>query len=1128
MNTIIPIKKSDNIKQHTMKRTILLLINIFILANIVYSQSRNQNYVYTKTYLGKGKTEAIHQIDYLDGLGRSIQSVQKQITFSGADLASFQQYDASGKKKESWLPVVAESTNDGSFISIGEFHNLSNKTYKDANAYSLPVYESSPLNRIIAQTGPGANWHRGSKSVRIEYFVNERTGLLSCKRYYTTNEPSEINISIVSTSSEPRVLTTTVEKDGVSRKGQLISGDSILISGIHSQGETYSPGDLTVTKTTDEQGNISFEFQDKFGQVILSRQMESGEPYDTYYIYDVYNNLRAVLPPLASDALNGGSWDETNSPILQQYAYLYKYDDMNRIIEKKLPGCEPIVYQYDNADRLIFSQDGEQRAKDTPECTFYLYDAFGRLTIQGFCADEGKPQVEELTVKSTFNNYASGILGTAYTCNIGIAPTSIAVVNYYDNYDFLSRVSGFTPADDLHLTFYNSQGFLTGNIVYVQDDNEVRLCSSMYYDAKGNLVKTVSGNHLGGLDIISTTYTFSNNPETVEHTHTTSPLGHGKQIQTYRYKYDHGNRLVQVDYTLNNSTITLAVNEYDELGRIQNVKRNGNPGLTNEYAYNLRSWLTRISGKHFSSRLEYTDNGNVSSMSWGAGVENRSYGYKYDGLSRLLSADYTGAIYTEKYGTNYMYDKHGNIKKLIRYGKTPTDYDVVDNLEMIYQGNQLINLTEYVPDFELAESNDLKTSSTYQYNENGAMIKDSGKKITQLSYNSLNLPTELTIDGSTIYYMYTSDGRKLQVKQGNLTRDYVGDFVYENDELKRVLFDGGYWEDGEFYFYFNDHLGNVRAVADASGEIVQQNVYYPFGLPTAEISNDEQGKQPYKFGKKEYDKSLGLNLYDFSARQLDPGLGRFTSVDPLAEKYYSMSPYNYVGNNPILNIDPLGKDYWSTNDPDEIRKFWESLISSGSNNTLLSFEFDNWDHMGDEEFISYVENNIGYNLSFNDETGMFYASYVNSVDPEWDIVGVSKSWDDIMNFLEDINSSNKDNSINANLLRGPALWGISGDFVPKNSKFAKLLWNKSRVVMGASKNTSILSLVLRRNLPQKSINYLPKAGSLGGQLGRLGGKFLGPLGIGLTIYDSFKLGYEYGPISTYIENKKKFKSVLLD
>ena len=159
-------------------------------------------------------------------------------------------------------------------------------------------------------------------------------------------------------------------------------------------------------------------------------------------------------------------------------------------------------------------------------------------------------------------------------------------------------------------------------------------------------------------------------------------------------------------------------------------------------------------------------------------------------------------------------------------------------------------------------------------------------------------------------YVYAADGRKLQVthKAGSSVKkktDYIGNMVYENGILKRILIEGGYIEDGAYYFYLTDHLGNVRVVADEQGTDRQVTHYYPFG--SAFMDGKSPGLQPYKYNGKEQDKMHGLNLYDYHARHYDPPLGRFTTIDPLAEKYYNISPYVYVANNPMKFIDPDGK-----------------------------------------------------------------------------------------------------------------------------------------------------------------------------------------------------------------------------
>ena len=138
--------------------------------------------------------------------------------------------------------------------------------------------------------------------------------------------------------------------------------------------------------------------------------------------------------------------------------------------------------------------------------------------------------------------------------------------------------------------------------------------------------------------------------------------------------------------------------------------------------------------------------------------------------------------------------------------------------------------------------------------------------------------------------------------------DYVGNFIYEKGQLKRYMFDDGYLKlyTNTFSprFFIKDHLGNNRIVTDGSGNIQQNTNYYPYGGMTS-ISTG-QGEQQFKYNGKEYDPMHGLNEYDYGARQYDPSRGQFTTMDPLCEKYYHISPYAYCGGNPVNRVDVDG------------------------------------------------------------------------------------------------------------------------------------------------------------------------------------------------------------------------------
>ena len=751
------------------------------------------------------------------------------------------------------------------------------------------MYEASPSDRLVAQYGPGAKW--SDKPMTTDYMLNGSSEVLSCV-HYSVNGSTLVN------------------------------------------GGSYATGELYVIRTQDEDGNTASQFTDKQGHTVLVSQLNGTVRHDTYYVYDDYDNLCYVLPPAMDGNISTAS--------LNLYAYQYKYDRRNRCVWKKLPGADAVSYVYDLNDRLVFSQDGNQKSRG--KWMFYLYDDLSRLVVQGECANTNTSTASARSVACTRVNTATGLGNSGYSSDFALTAPVVYLVNYYDNYDFRTLPgfnNSFFPANTL-----SAKGYLSGSVITVLG-SDTKLYSANYYDKKGRVTKTVSSNLLSGYETTTTIYTFTGKPASVKHVHMAA--GKTTQMEIYTYTYDHAERLTKVEHSLNGVKVTLAANTYDELGRLSGKSLHGSASNKLAYAYNIRNWIESISsGGLFNISLYYGYNGNVSRMVCRCPGDNKTYGYNfaYDNLSRLTSAQsLIGGVITLGYATNYSYDKNGNLLHLRRGGQTGlSGTGIIDNLSFTLNGNQLKAVND---DATATASNGFefkdgaKLATEYMYDANGSLIKDLNKGIG-IQYNLLNLPSQVKFsDGSTITYTYGADGVKLRTvhKIGGVTTttDYCDNVIYENGTAKQLLTEEGYvsLSDKKYHYYLKDHQGNNRVVTDQAGGMEEANYYYPFGGVFLSNGNDVQA---YKYNGKELDTKKGLNWYDYGAREYDAVLGRFTTMDPMAEKYYAVSPYTYCVNNPIKFVDPTGMLTESPQTGSIRLSFWDKIKNAF--NDLFSFTVD--------------------------------------------------------------------------------------------------------------------------------------------------------------------------------------------
>ncbi len=223
----------------------------------------------------------------------------------------------------------------------------------------------------------------------------------------------------------------------------------------------------------------------------------------------------------------------------------------------------------------------------------------------------------------------------------------------------------------------------------------------------------------------------------------------------------------------------------------------------------------------------------------------KGYSFTYDGLSRLKDAVYGEGASLNQNRNRFNeqitgYDKMGNILGLLRYGQTGTDsYGLIDNLNLTYHGNQLESVYDNATNCVFGNGMEFKDAAhetvEYAYDKNGNLTKDLNKKMIEIQYNCLNLPSRIQFEGgNSIVFLYDANGTKVRtthIIDGVITStDYCDNAVYENGVLDKLLTGEGYitLSDTVYHYFLRDHQGNNRVVVSQDETVEKVNHYYPF------------------------------------------------------------------------------------------------------------------------------------------------------------------------------------------------------------------------------------------------------------------------------------------------------------
>jgi len=367
---------------------------------------------------------------------------------------------------------------------------------------------------------------------------------------------------------------------------------------------------------------------------------------------------------------------------------------------------------------------------------------------------------------------------------------------------------------------------------------------------------------------------------------------------------------------------------------------------------------------------------------------------------------------------------------------------------------------------------------------------------------------------------------------GKTVTDYVGKMIYQNGTLKEILTPEGYWQNGLYYYYLKDHQGSTREVLRQDNTVMEYSDYYPDGMRFW-TSTSNSAALPYRYNGKELEAMNGLNEYDYGARRRETGIPVWTTVDPLAEKYYSISPYAYCLNNPVLYIDPFGlwtavSGGYSTNDPNDISNFmgyYQSQQAVGNTNPTTNQMLN---------YVSDVVDNKQPHLS----DGSLFLSQVNVVknpfgwEPEYK--SYKTAWDEI-NQYQFRGKASVGGQNNVSDIDG--IIGTGGDIL---GHVVNPINGASKLTQFASKISRFMSIgggALSTYLAYKNIasGTSDTKNAIDAGLGGLGltasvysrftgveipyiGEFVALYGATSLVWDaSFNLGAKYGPM-TYLVN----------
>lgn len=873
-------------------------------------------YAVTKHYDIQHPSNDLETVTFVDGFGRPVQVKKDGVVTTAAKgsapkdetvmiVSGRNVYDAFGRVAKAYYPVTEAVGSKTTF----------NKAFDNVSP-TVTVYDV--LDRAMKVTLPD------NAETKTEYSTDAGSNALVTtvtdalgNRQATYTDGSGKTVKTEQLSGPDGTITTSFEYDGIDRLVKVTDTEGNVTTSVYDMGdrrtEVNHPASGITTFTYDALGNVvtkqtanlkkegkTINYEYDYGRLVAINYPDHPENNVKYHyggINSSYNRIgRLMLREDGSGAIEYyyGKMGEVLKTVrtlivpnqaVATYVTQWKYDSHNRLLEMIYPDEEKVTYGYNLGGQVDHVRGYKSYGYD------YVnkigYDKFEQRTYLKYCNgaetfysyDPARRRLQNLVVNAKAgtimdNAYSydavSNVLGIKNNAPLPQSGKAGGQMSHSYSYDPLYRLASATGTykgtDNKAASYTLSMGY----------DNMHRITSKKQHLSQTGV--QFEGTLNAGYELA---YTYQkadgkkfqlDNVRDINYRTEETPTESTNINNGHKYTYDANGNLVYI----NTSRVKKDGKEdekaseqkyrWDEENRLLAVDENG---FVSNYWYDADGERTvKTSGENEAIYVN-------SEFSGGNTSTARFSLYVSPYLVAGQGGKYTKHIYV---GSQRIVSKLGD---LASYGADPR--------RIPYAGNEADGLTINYKD---------------KYNQQLQSIKDNYKAFDQ-PYNGKDNDDYVNGQG-----FCCNDGTPEAAQARVRTRAANGNFK-PNDDYEKMQF-----------YYHPDHLGSSSYITNLDGEVSQHIEYVPFGEVFIEERNNTWNT-PYLFNAKEFDEETGM--YYYGARYYEPKLSLWLSVDPLEEKYPSLSTYCYAYNNPIQYIDVKGEK-----PKDRIRKGIASTITNAA------------------------------------------------------------------------------------------------------------------------------------------------------------------------------------------------------